>query len=248
MLVAEAGVDITMNLPKIFNEDWAQFFDVSHDGIIIADSEGRIVYMNPAAERLEEVEKECILGKHANELLEEGVYKISVTVKVFKSRKTETVVQFKGSRQLVITGVPIFHENKIKWVYINERDVTELNKIKQESEIAQIQIEQYKAELNRIKEELNKQGMMVTNSPKMKQNMELLRRLAPTETSILIEGESGVGKDVHAKWIHKNSLRAAKPYVKVDCGALSGNLLESELFGYVEGAFTGARRKGKKGW
>lgn len=67
------------------------------------------------------------------------------------------------------------------------------------------------------------------------------------QNSILIEGESGVGKDVFARWIHDNSMRAELSYVKIDCGAISENLLESELFGYEEGAFTGARKQGKKG-
>ncbi|MCB6993836.1 sigma 54-interacting transcriptional regulator [bacterium 210820-DFI.6.37] len=236
-----------VSLPKIFNEDWRNFFEVSHDGILVADSQGRIVYMNPAAERMEEVEKESILGRYAKELLEEGIYQVSVTVKVFQTKRKETVMQYKGGRQLVITGIPIFDGTSIKWVYINERDVTELNQIKQDEKNARMQLAQYKAELQRIQNNENKEMIIVTNSPKMKQNMELMKRLAPTETSILIEGESGVGKDVHARWIHNNSMRASKPYIKIDCGALSENLLESELFGYEEGAFTGARKHGKKG-
>lgn len=236
-----------ISLPKIFNEDWQNFFEVSHDGIIIADNEGRIVYMNPAAERMEEVEKESILGRYAQELLEEGIYQISVTVEVFQTKQKETVMQYKGGRQLVITGVPIFDGNSIKWVYINERDVTELNQIRQKEKNARIQLAQYKAQLQRIQSGAEDEAIIITNSPKMKQSMELLKRLAPTETSILIEGESGVGKDVHARWIHNNSMRASNPYIKIDCGALSENLLESELFGYEEGAFTGARSRGKKG-
>ena len=85
-----------ISLPKIFNEDWQNFFEVSHDGIIIADNEGRIVYMNPAAERMEEVEKESILGRYAQELLDEGIYQISVTVEVFQTKQKETVMQYKG--------------------------------------------------------------------------------------------------------------------------------------------------------
>lgn len=237
-----------MQLPKLFNEDWATFFELSHDGIVIADHQGNIVYMNPAAERLEETSKEHILGRTARELLEEGIYQVSVTVKVFESRKTETAMDTKGGRQLILTGVPIFDKKGgIKWVYINERDVTELNQVKRELENDRLQLQQYRNELSRIREETSKQRMIIGKSAKVKQNMELLKRLAPTETLILIEGESGTGKDVHARWIHEHSLRAAAVFIKVDCGALSETLLESELFGYEEGAFTGAKRKGKKG-
>lgn len=237
-----------MQLPKLFNEDWAAFFELSHDGIVIADHNGNIVYMNPAAERLEETSKEYILGRPARELLEAGIYQVSVTVKVLKSCKTETVMDTKGGRQLLITGVPTFDKKGgIKWIYINERDVTELNQVKRELENDRLQLQQYRRELSRIRQETGKQQMIIGKSSKVKQNMELLRRLAPTETLILIEGESGTGKDVHARWIHEHSLRASAVFIKVDCGALSETLLESELFGYEEGAFTGARRKGKTG-
>ncbi|MCI8646352.1 MAG: PAS domain S-box protein [Firmicutes bacterium] len=193
-----------MQLPKLFNEDWATFFELSHDGIVIADHQGNIVYMNPAAERLEETSKEHILGRTARELLEEGIYQVSVTVKVFESRKTETAMDTKGGRQLILTGVPIFDKKGgIKWVYINERDVTELNQVKRELENDRLQLQQYRNELSRIREETGKQRMIIGKSAKVKQNMELLKRLAPTETLILIEGESGTGKDVHARWIEE---------------------------------------------
>ena len=81
----------------------------------------------------------------------------------------------------------------------------------------------------------------------MKKTLSLLERIAPTDISVLISGESGVGKDVCAKWIHNHSMRKGKPFMKIDCGALSETLLESELFGYEGGAFTGASNKGKKG-
>lgn len=100
-----------MKLPTFFSEDWKSFLEMSYDGIVIANHEGRIVYMNPAAERLEEVKKEEILGKMANELVDEGIYRVSVTVKVFQSKKKETCMDIKGGRQLLLTGIPVF-ENK----------------------------------------------------------------------------------------------------------------------------------------
>lgn len=235
-----------MKPPTLFSEDWKSFLEMSYDGIVIANHEGRIVYMNPAAERLEEVKKEEILGRMAKELEEEGIYRVSVTVKVFQSGKKETCMDIKGGRQLLLTGIPVFEGDAIKWVYVNERDITELMKMREDEKHMREQVKHYKEELDRITAS-EKQGLVIAKSPKMKQNMELLKRLAPTETSILIEGESGVGKDVFARWIHDNSMRAELSYVKIDCGAISENLLESELFGYEEGAFTGARKQGKKG-
>lgn len=138
-------------IPELFHDDWKDFFEASYDGIIIADYLGRIVYMNHAAEILEEVDKEYILGRPAADLLEEGIYETSVTVKVFKSHQKATIMQFKGGRQLVITGVPVFKNGQIKWVYINERDVTELVQIKRDKKAAMKQLEQYKKELELIK-------------------------------------------------------------------------------------------------
>lgn len=233
--------------PQLLHDDWRDFFEESYDGIIIADELGRIVYMNHAAETLEEVNKEYILGRTASELLEQGIYETSVTVKVFKSRHKETIMQFKGGRQLVITGVPVFKNNKIKWVYINERDATELAQVKRDKKAVMKQLEEYKKELELIKRKTEEENVLISNNHKMQENITLLQRLAPSEVSVLINGESGVGKDVFANWIHEHSQRKDKPFIKIDCGALSEPLLESELFGYEKGAFTGANQKGKVG-
>ena len=136
---------------EFFNSDWVKFLEVSYDGIIIADGEGHIVYMNPASERLEEVSKEYIIGKHAKDLEEEGIYEVSVTVRVLETKKPVTAMQYKGDKQLVITGIPIFENNKVKWIFINERDVTELNKVKRNHEIVEKLAEKYKKELEKLK-------------------------------------------------------------------------------------------------
>lgn len=242
---SEEGVMVKIS--ELFHDDWKNFFEASYDGIIIADEMGRIVYMNHAAEILEEVDKEYILGRYASDLLEEGIYETSVTVKVFKSKKKETIMQFKGGRQLVITGVPAFKNGKIKWVYINERDVTELAQIKHDKKVVMKQLEKYKKELEAIKKRNAEDNLLTSSNSKMQENMGLLQRIAPSEVSVLIIGESGVGKDVFANWIHKHSLRKEEPFIKIDCGALSESLLESELFGYEKNSFTGASQKGKVG-
>ena len=234
--------------PFVFDDDWKQFMDFSYDGIMIADSEGRIVYVNPASERMGGIRKEDILGRYARDLEAEGVYETSVTVKVFKTQQTSSVMEFKGERQLVTTGIPIFEKGKIKWVYINERDVSELNKVRRDEETARKQAEIYKKELEDLAGQifLTRNGV-VFNSSVMRKIIALLERIAPTDVTVLLEGDSGTGKDVLARWLHYHSQRSDAPFVKIDCGVLSESLLESELFGYEKGAFTGANREGKIG-
>lgn len=234
------------DVPGFFDSDWVKFFEVSYDGIIIADGEGRIVYMNPACERLEEVSKEYILGKYAADLEAEGVYEISVTVMVLREKRPVTIMQYLGGKKLVITGIPIFEGDRIKWVYINERDVTELMQVKGDSVRARKRADMYKQRLENMRKSAF-DDEIIASSPEMHKIMELLGRVSPTDITMLLEGESGVGKGVLAACVHARSGRAEKPFVKIDCGVLPENLLETELFGYEKGAFTGASTEGKQG-
>ncbi|AEF94231.1 sigma54 specific transcriptional regulator, Fis family [Desulfotomaculum nigrificans CO-1-SRB] len=88
---------------------------------------------------------------------------------------------------------------------------------------------------------------VIAISPEMKKVLNLAKRVASYPTTVLISGETGVGKEVLASYIHRNSNRANYPFIKVNCGAIPESLLESELFGYEPGAFTGARREGAQG-
>lgn len=84
-----------MKIPEISSEEWEKFIEFSYDGVVIADSEGKIVYMNPASERLEEMDKDEIIGEYAQDLQDRGIYEVSSTVKVLKERRTVTVMQKK---------------------------------------------------------------------------------------------------------------------------------------------------------
>ncbi len=235
------------DLPGFFYSDWVKFFEVSYDGIIIADGEGRIVYMNPASERLEEVSKDYIIGKYAADLEAEGVYEVSATVMVLRERRAVTIMQYLGGKKLVITGIPIFEGDRIKWVYINERDVTELMQVKGDSVREKKRAGSYRTRLDGVRKAGVIEEELIASSLEMRKIMDLLGRVSPTDITVLLEGESGVGKGALAGRIHATSRRADKPFFKIDCGALPESLLETELFGYEKGAFTGASTEGKPG-
>jgi len=107
-------------------------------------------------------------------------------------------------------------------------------------------MDSYRSELSRLKIKAFEEGF-IFNSPEIRNVVELSIRVAPVDTNVLITGESGVGKEIITRMIREASKRSAGPFIKINCGALSPGLIESELFGYEEGAFTGASKKGKPG-
>ena len=131
---------------------------------------------------------------------------------------------------------------------VNERDMTQLNAIQKQLEQSRMVTEKYKDKLAELSLLELKDQEIVAEDKKMRQVLHLALKLAHLSASdILILGESGTGKGLLAKFIHKNSNRSKKPFIQINCAALPENLLEAELFGYEKGAFTGARQEGKAG-
>lgn len=127
------------------------------------------------------------------------------------------------------------------------RDVSDLKKLYDRVERLQTEVEYYKGELKRHQGTTYSLENIIGSSPRMTELKNLVGRVAKSNSTVLVRGESGTGKEVFAHALHNASDRAHKPFVKVNCAALPENLLESELFGYQEGAFTGARKGGKVG-
>lgn len=150
-------------------------------------------------------------------------------------------------RDLLVTGNPIFDENgDLSLIVAILRDVTDLNRVKRELEERIFESNRYKAELERLRN-LKKAERVIYRSKAMDDVIHLCTRVAPTDATILITGETGAGKEVIARLLHDLSRRAENPFLEVNCGAIPANLVESELFGYDKGAFTGAKKSGKPG-
>jgi len=236
---------------KELNRELDAIIESSSDGIFVCDGNANVLRINRAYDTIAELDTSNFYGKNMRELVANGTYSRSVTLLVIEKRETVSILQKTSSgKTLLATGKPVFDENgNIFRVVTSVRDITDLHRLQQTLEETQRMTEEYRKELNslRIKNFRNIDGMIV-GSEKMNEIIDLAMRLAKVDSTILITGESGTGKDLVASIIHKYSHRHDMPFIKVNCGAIPANLIESELFGYEEGAFTGAKKGGKPGY
>jgi PAS domain S-box-containing protein len=217
--------------------------DNSYDGIYITDSDGLILKVNSSYERITGISKDRLIGKYMQDLVNEGLLSMHLTDRVVAEKKPITLNQTANNKKLIITGSPLFDKNgNVSKVITNVRDITELLSLERQLSISQEMANIYKKELfDKVSDNI------ICDSEKMKQVFYAAEKVAMKDSTILILGETGVGKEVVAKYIHTHSDRSNKNYIKINCGAIPANLLESEIFGYVGGAFTGANPKGKMG-
>jgi PAS domain S-box-containing protein len=222
----------------------------SDDGLWICDGQGTILRINAASERLNMVRSGDVVGRNIGELVHDGTIDSSVTLKVMKSRKRENMLQqTRAGRKLMLTGNPVFNSaGELIRVVVNERDITEIDTLRQELE-DQVAVND---EIQRCMQEMQfaelESEAIIAKSPNLIKALRQARKVSQVDSTVLILGESGSGKGVIARLIHKYSQRSQKPMIQVNCGAIPETLVESELFGYEKGAFTGAAQKGKPGY
>lgn len=223
----------------------------SYDGIYITDKNGRTLKTNSAIERITNIPKEYYLNKKTEDLMKRGILEDSVTHKVLEKKRTVSLVQLNYcGRETLLTGNPVFNEEgEIESVVTNIRDLSELNELQTALRKANELNKSYQKEINRLKgNDLVSDKNTIIKSESMRLIYETAFRIVNTDATVLILGETGVGKDVLANYIYNRSERSGTgKFIKVNCGAIPPDLLESELFGYEGGAFTGANKKGKPG-
>jgi PAS domain S-box-containing protein len=236
---------------QILNAQLNAIFHASSDGILVCDSKGNILKMNEASEKLNGMKARDVIGKNVAHFVETGVFDRSVTMEVLETKRQVSIMQYikKTNKHLLVTGTPSFDDKgNIVLVVVNERDMTQLNAMKERLEESQMVAEKFRDELVQLSMREVERQEIVAESGAMRRLLNMALRLARFDASnILILGESGTGKGVVAKFIHKNGRRSKKPFVQINCAAVPETLLEAELFGYEKGAFTGARQEGKLG-
>lgn len=221
----------------------------SYDGIYITDGEGNTLRVNKSYERITGFKVEDLIGRNMHELEEEGIISQSASLLALKDDKAVTInQQLKSGKQILVTSNPIHNSNgKITMVVTNVRDETEIHHLRGMLKENRALEETIKREIDELKIQLLETKLLVVEDENMMATFKMAKRAALTEVSILVLGESGVGKEEIVKFIHQNSKRMDQKFIKINCGAIPENLIESELFGYVKGAFTGADNNGKMG-
>jgi len=226
-------------------------FERSADGLMICDAQGKILKLNRAAEILNGVKASEVLGKDVRTLVKEGQIDRSATQEVLETKRQVSVIQTtpRSDYTLLVTGTPVFDEHhNIIFVVVNERDISLIESMRKQLVIVQQESEKIKDELTGLALLELKENNIVAQSDSMKQTLKLALKLSAINASnILIQGESGTGKGLLAKFIHQHGAGNKKPFIQINCAALPEALLEAELFGYTKGAFTGASEKGKIG-
>lgn len=215
----------------------------SHDEIFVCDRDGYMIYCNKAFESNYGIDREDMIGKTAMFLNEAGYSNQTPIPAVVKHKKKVSMEQKTiTGKTLIITATPVFDENgDIEFIVENSRDISELNSIKEKIKLYENTISSFNKSQSLIYNDTTIKGSS------MKSILEIAKNVAKTNVNVLLLGESGCGKTTLAKHIHLNSKRAGKPFITINCSTISPNLLESELFGYEGGAFTGANSKGKIG-
>ncbi len=234
---------------KLTIRDYQAVLDNIDDGIFVVGADGVILQVNKAVEKNGGKKTHELIGRNIDDLVEEGYCTEFVSKRVIVSGKEEVLIQrTNDNREMLVTGIPYYEDGRLKMVIACERDVTELTKTKEKLLRIKDLNQKYEKELEHLRKVNGISDGIVSASRNMKQTIDMARKVAKLDATVLIQGESGTGKEVLANLIFAESRRNDKSFVKVNCGAIPDNLLESEMFGYVEGAFTGARREGKNGY
>jgi len=223
--------------------------DSSYDGLWVCDSKGKVIRINSASEKINGIKADQVIGKKMQDLVREGLIDRSVTLEVLRARAAITIIQkLRNGKQILVTGNPFFDDQgEISLVVVNERDITELDSLRNELEESRALAQRYRSELSQAHGKKNLLSQMVIRNEAMYRVFDRAMKVAQVDSTVIIQGESGVGKGFFARLIHRASKRKDGPFIRVDCGAIPESLIESELFGYEDGAFTGARSKGKPG-
>lgn len=236
-----------LDVVKEINKELDAIIESLDDGIVVADRNGFVLKANHAYQQMTGITANEFVGRHVRDLVKQGYMRRSVTELVVERNSPVTIIDIRNNKELLLTGNPVYNDKgELVRVVTAIRDVTQLNSLKEQlAETEEIK-NRYYLELEHLRSQ-QPFRKIITSNPEMRQKLDLAFHVAHVDTTVLILGESGVGKELIAQLIHRASKRSKGPFIKINCGAIPTNLLESEFFGYEAGAFTGALKEGKPG-
>lgn len=217
----------------------------SNNNITITDENGVILYTNLDHWAVYGVKADQYIGKSVYTLQEEGILSPSITAMVIKERRAIQIMQHTKTGKIIMsTAYPIFNDDKkLIRVISYAQDQTEIRNLQDQYEQLKRKIKDYQTEVEELR---GKEGILY-RSKEMLQILKTIYRVADSDATVLLLGESGVGKSMFARSLHNHSHRHKEPFIEVNCSTIPENLFESEMFGYESGSFTGAQKHGKQG-
>lgn len=242
-------VDVNEN--SLSRDDLMRILDNSFDEIFVVNDKGVVIYVNnDACERHYGIKPSEVIGKTVPYLVSQGYYSPALAPVILQEKKRVTMKQeTRFGKKLLVTCTPVFKNNgEIDFIVMNSRDITHIEQLIRDLDITKKLVKQHKLEVEELKQkQINCFKEYTFLSKKMKFCLEMVQRVALVNSTVLILGESGTGKNVLAKDIHKKSQRKDGPFICINSATIPEHLIESELFGYCRGAFTGANKYGKVG-
>ena len=220
------------------------------DDMMVSDGNGIILRVSETYEKNFGFAHDSIVGKSAFDLEADGTFTPCITAEVIRRRKKISATQTINHthKNVMTVGIPLFDANgELKYaVCFNTVSMEQINSIQRNYRRMQDSLQHYSQEIAELRTRATSTNLLFKSAP-MQRLWTLMQNTANTRANILITGETGVGKSAIAKAIHKMSNRANGPFIEVNCAVLHENLIESELFGYDKGAFSGASAGGKAG-
>ncbi|MEG0379047.1 MAG: sigma 54-interacting transcriptional regulator, partial [Eubacterium sp.] len=225
-------------LKGIPHETLLNILENAFSEIYVLDKTGKVIYINPAAMRLYGVPPESLINKDSKKVKKDlwDPYSFDITKKAHKAIVTENIY-YKTNRSMICINVPVYNENDEFELMIS----TSLDNIR----AVDLSYRELRNPIESVNTEFSNE--IIGKNVLFKNCLNDLEKAAKFDCNILILGESGTGKSYLAQMVHDKSARNEKPFVAINCAAIPDGLLESELFGYQPGAFTGANAKGKIG-
>lgn len=221
---------------KELNEKFKRIINTSGDLICFVDENRRISYINPAYQSTLPESSDGVLGKDLEVVSPNGL-----RMKVFNSgEKVENVLNRKENVDIVSTIEPLYIDGKFKGIISISKPISHIRSLLKKLEESEERVNYYREELLRQTPVSSSFRNIIGCEGSLRDSVAIAEKASRSTSTVLVRGESGTGKELIAKAIHNASDRRDKPFIRVNCAAIPENLLESELFGYEKGAFTGA--------